>query len=93
MSIIARAVALVTHPRPARLSGACTVPPDPYVTAQCAADHTLRTLLEEATSRQRDPHLHPALRSHYRLSSSVFWLEMCRRGIAQAGDGLDVIYG
>ncbi|MCH2240579.1 MAG: hypothetical protein MK041_01310 [Aquabacterium sp.] len=65
---------------------------DPYATANAAADHTLRSLLAEATARQRDEHLSPAVRSWYRRASSVYWLECVRRGIANAGDGWEVLY-
>lgn len=94
MSIVARAFALVTPSRPARVSGACMAPlnVDPYITARTAADGTIRTLMLEATQRQCDQHLSPALRQHYRLCSSVYWLECVRRGIAQAGDGWEVLH-
>ena len=78
-----------------KVSGACQCPLsiNPYVTAQTAADHTLELLLNEATKWQFDQNLHPTLQGWYRRASSIYWLEMLRRGTAATNHGLDVIYG
>lgn len=86
MQIVSRALA--------RLSGAAMAPlnVDPYVTARTAANDTIRTLMLEATKHQRDEALSPAVRHHYRRCSSIYWLECVRRGIAQAGDGWELLH-
>lgn len=94
MSIVARALALVTPSRPARASGACMAPlfHDPYSTAHAAGNDTLRALLAEATKMQNDPRQPAGARSHYRRCSSVYWLECLRRGLALSGAGWEVLH-